>query len=705
MNVYEKECIRAYKSFKRKRNFSREVPNCVYDIEIELPPPPSDPATIENWGKPKKERKFPVVNWEYVKYIDNLPNSNPEKIEFISKTYERRKNGFWWYNGDNLEWVNGHYYMTLQFWHIPIEDRDGGTDRPRFVDMHRDMNYAIWYGKNDTRCSGLAYVGSRRSSKTVQGVANGYWDTTEKENALFTIQSKTESDGKGVLRKLLLSWKKLPRFLKPTDTGLTTVTTRLSFSEPQKRSTKGERKEYKQVLNSAIESFSSKEYAVDGLRTTFQFHDEFGKTIDSDVYLRQQVARVSCVVGSKVVGFSFWATTVEEMTKGGGENAKKIWNEADPGKRNKNGRTVNTMYRLFFPSEYGMFEGEDNGVAFVDEWGYSNTEAAAAWLEKEAEGMDGDALIDFRRKFPRNIDHAFMVNVSENTYNQHKLYQQHVYNQQLREGDVVRGNFYWRGGEKDTEVDFAPDPVNGRWLVAWMPPEEDRNKYESKLGHRFPTRDFCRTGCDPFSHRETVEKGSEGAASTILMRHYSYPKMNMSFVCHYLYRQTHPHQLAEDMIMQCVFYSSKFLCENNKYGVIDYFEKRGYDGYCMYDPLDEDSVKKWIKGRRGIPMTGIKNREALMDITQAYINDYIGQLEDESFGFCPFDGIIDDWRRFEPSKWTKYDSAVSAGIALIATKKQQKAAEQQFAEQANWFKQWDNKGKFSVDNRRNNDSF
>lgn len=692
-NIYEHECLEAYNEFNPVRNFSKEIPNCEYDIEITLPEPPKDPTIIANYGKAKKNRKFPYHDWKYVKKIDSMDSMNPERKKFIDEEWRRRRNGFWWYNGDKLEWVNGHYYMTLQYWRIPIEDKDGALGNPKFVDMQRDMNLAIWHGQNDPYCAGLAYVGCRRSSKTVMGVSNGYWNTTERYNALFGIQSKTETDGKGVLRKMVLSWKYLPNFLKPTDAGLTTVTTKLEFTEPQKRNTKGKKKEYTDVLNSMIAAYPSTEYALDGLRTTFQFQDEFGKRISSDAYKTQQVSKVCCVVGSKVVGFSFWATTVEEMEKGGGEAAKKIWDEANPNNRNDNGRTVNTMYRLFFPAEYGLFEGEHNGVPLVDEWGYSNLKAAAEWIESEAKSMNQEALVDFRRKFPRNIDHAFLIETTGNSYNQHKLYQQFTYNQTLPNNFVVRGNFYWKGGMKDTEVEFSADD-NGRWLVAWMPPPEDRNRKEKRNGHWFPTRDYCKTGCDPFSHRETVGKGSNGAGTTILQRHYSYPNMKMAVVCHYLHRPQHPHEFAEDMIMQSVFYSSEFLSESNKYGVLDTFHKRGYDGYCMYDPLDPEGVKKRFRGHRGIPMTGTNAREAMMDITQAYINDHMGLREDGTNGFCPFDEIIQDWRKFEPDSWTVYDSAVSIGMALIATKKVKQTQEVNL-KPSDFFQKWDNSGKIS----------
>jgi len=581
--------------------------------------------------------------------------------------------------------------MTLQYWLIPIEDLDGGFGNPKFIDLHRDISYAIWWARKSGIYTGLAYLGGRRSGKTVLGMSHGYWDTTERYNALFGIQSKTDPDSKSVLLKLVSSWQRLPKFLKPIDTGYSTVSRELVFAEPQKRNTKGERKEYKDVLNSRIIAYPSTETAMDGARTTFQFQDEFGKRVDSDAYRTQQISKICCTVGKRVVGFAFWATTVEEMEKGGGDAAKKIWDASNPQKINSNGRTTSTMIRLFFPAEYGMIEGN-----FIDEWGYSNTKEAAEWLDAEEKVLEGSDLMDWKRKFPRKIEDCFSIRSIANNYNQRKLYEQYMFSIKLDHiSQPIRGNFMWEGGIKDTNVVFVPNQ-DGKWLVAWMPPEEDRNKKELFGSQWKPTRDYCKTGADPFAHRQVTSKGSMGAAYTILKKHHKYPKMNMAWVCQYLARTNHPHEQAEDMLMQCVFYSSYFLCEKNIYGVLDYFHKRGYDGYCLFNPLDPDSVKKRINGYRGMPMTGSDVGEALSNITQAHIEDCIGYNEEnKSYGFLPFLELIDDWKNFDPTNRTSHDCAMAAGMALIATYQPKQVQEKKFSP-SDWLPNYNNRGSIST---------
>lgn len=668
MTEHESECYKAWKEFKQVRNFAKEIPNAVWDFDIELPEKPKDYRSIANFGKPKSERKFPFYLDDYVNSIDDLEDDNPKKLNFIDQEWGRRRNGFWWYNGDKLEWINGHYYMTLQYWKIPVEDLGGASARPKFVDMHRDMNLGIWYLKNNPKFSGLAFIGARRSSKTVQGTANAYWDTTEKENAVCGIQSKSFTDSKKVLQKLVSSWSKLPEFLKPTDTGESTVSQVLRFSEPKRKSSKGKKKEYKDVLDSYIEAFPAKAEAMDGLRTTFQFIDEFGKNLECNVADLQKIAKVCCFAGaSKIIGFSFWTTTVEEMEKKGGDNAKKVWDGSDINKLNKNGRTPTTMSRVFFPAYYGMFEAEE-GKSFVDEWGYSKMQECVEWLDDEEENLDQDDLDDWRRKFPRTIDDCFRLKDSGNSYNKKHLVSQKIYNYKVENNPLVTGNFIWKDGIPFTEAEFKPNP-EGRWQVAWMPKKEDRNCYKKVGIHLKPTRDFCRTGVDPYDHGIIKSgKGSDGAALTILKSHFTAPHINMGWVCKYISRPKSPNDFYNDIIKQCFFYSSPVLVENNKNGMINWMEAEGVYEFAMENPLERDEKFKRKKSK-GYPMTSQYNRNALMDVTQAHIADHIGKSSpQDDYGFCFFDDLLDDWINFDPSNWTPHDLAVAAGVALIACK-------------------------------------
>lgn len=698
MNKLEAECISIYNSFKQSYKIQNRVPTAIWDFEITLPSPPPI-KEITNYGLPKEKRKFPYYTPEYKTnfssiYDRMMSNDNVsykeefELLQFLQEEWRRRKDGFWFFNGDNLEYITGRNYMFLQYWIIPstVNGRKKAYN-PKFKDVHRDLFHCLAYAKNDPKCAGIIYTSMRRIGKTVVAIADGYFDTTENSDSIFAIQSKTEKDASKVFKKVVYSWQKLPSYLRPKDTGDTRVMKSLSFTSANKRNTKSTVKDFDEVLNSEIFYTHSKEEALDGDYCSYIINDESGKCKGVDVNERWNINKECLVDGSKFIGFGFVMTTVEDMEKYDSDKYLKLWQRSNPKERLRNGQTDSGLYQLFFPAYYG-FEGDDEedgmNVSFVDEWGYTDIERSLAYFKQMYEDKKGD--MSYRRKYPIKIDDSFSVTTISNTFNQRKIKEQLYYNTTVEQ--TTRGNFYWKDGTRDGVVEFAPDP-KGRWEIAWMPPEDDRSKFEVIEGQRHPTRDFCKTGCDPFSHRATYEKGSQGAATTVLNSHYSNDRLRKAFVCHYLARPEHPHQFGEDMILQCVFYSSHLLAESNKFGVIDYFNKRGYDGFCLFNPLlpAAEYFKELRKGRRGYATTHTDPRDALMDVVQAYIEDHIGDKEGV-MGFCPFDSILKDWKNFEPNNWTPYDSFVSSALALIALRRPKYEPSSEHINISDWFKIW-----------------
>jgi hypothetical protein len=684
MKQFENECLIAYNSFNPVIDLKERVPDIIWDFKIDLPEPP--PAkTIANWGLPKDKRRFPFYTSEFkreMEYNSDQPERSDEYqsfLDFISEEWRRRREGYWFYNGDNLEYITGHHYMFLQYWIIPVTQPNGRkrAGNAKFKDIQRDVYYCLDQARKDLKSAGVVWTSLRRIGKTALVASDMYWDTTGNHDSMSAIQSKTDTDAEGIFKKIVYSWQKLPSYWKPLDDGSTSPTKAMSFVEPKRRSTKGDKKVYRDVLNSVIWYESSGEVALDGQYLSYIFHDEAGKLKKPiDANERWNVVRECISDGARFVGFGVVATTVEDWQKFYSEKYIRLWERSNPAKRLSDGKTDSGLYRLFTPCYYG-FEGDDEDaeVSFVDEWGYTNIEASIAYFNQMYLDKPGD--LSFRRKYPMTISDAFSIVTERNNFDQEKIHQQKTYNEQVMIDQVVRGNFEWRDGIKDTEVIFYPDK-NGRWLVGWMPPEDDRNRWEIKNGHKYPTRDFCGTGCDPFSHRATSEKGSMASATTILNRHYNEDTLKKAIVCHYLYRQEHPHEFHEDMIKQCVFYSSYFLSEKQNYSVLDHFHKRGYDGYCMYNPLDEDYFKMWFKGERGYKTVSEDSRNKLMDLTQMYIKDYIGLRPDGTYGFCPFEAILDDWTNFDPDNWRKYDSFVSTALAIMSLHRPRVQAQKQW---------------------------
>lgn len=666
---YEKECYHAWKVYRKTHKIAKKVPDAIFPFEgMMKPPKPEDYTKIANFGLHKKHRKFPYYTDEYVDRIMAQEGSETYS-KFIAQEYDRRVNGFFFYNKDKLEWITGHHYMTLQYWKIPIPNEKTGRmerGKPFFIDAQRDLWYALREMRLDKKCFGLMIVGYRRFAKTVTALSEGYWDTTENEESVFPIQSKTLEDSEKVFKKLTESWELLPPFLKPVDDGSTKQAKKLIFDYPKERNVSITERVNRPALKSKIYPVSSTTVNVDGDYVSYFFKDEFAKGEKNvDVNEVWSVTKPTLMVGNRVVGKAVLTSTVEDSEKFGSASAKVLWEDSDPTKKDK-GETVSGLVQFFLPAYYGYI-GEEGAEVFVDEWGYSNCAAAKKYHEAKMAKLDDEKLMSYMRKFPLNIHHAWVAKDMENTFDFMRLTDQDKFLRELPDQlKPVRGNFEWKDGIFDSEVIWRPNEANGRWLKCYDPRPEDRNKYQLRGTQKAPTREYFYTGIDPFSHETTVRHGSNGAIVTI-MNNYPLEQRKDMICCVYDYRpKGGPNELAEDLIKQMMYYSSPTLPERQTYGLIQAIQARGYQGFILKNPLEKDP-RQLAKQDYGFPTTGKESREQMISMVASFIMDTFGYFEEEErFGYMYYRAINDQLMQFDMLKWTKYDLVVALGLAVVA---------------------------------------
>ena len=128
----------------------------------------------------------------------------------------------------------------------------------------------------------------------------------------------------------------------------------------------------------------------------------------------------------------------------GGRNFKKLYDDSDVTKRNRNGQTRSGLYSLFIPMEwnyegyidsYGIpvFDTPDTEVT-LDHKANLSTLGVIEYWENEVEGLkdDQDALNEFYRQFPRTTKHAFRDESKSSLFNLTKIYQQIDFNEDLK---------------------------------------------------------------------------------------------------------------------------------------------------------------------------------------------------------------------------------------------------------------------------------
>jgi hypothetical protein len=187
-----------------------------------------------------------------------------------------------------------------------------------------------------------------------------------------------------------------------------------------------------------------------------------------------------------------------------------------------------------------------------------------------------------------------------------------------------------------------------------------------------PNAQYGVGGVDSYDLDETVDgRGSKGAM-------HLYNKFNMNdqvpsnmFVLEYASRPDLASVFYEDVLMAAFYYGFPLLIENNKYGIVRYFESRGYDGYVMNRPEHLKTANSKVNVKtKGIPSNSQDVIQAHAHAIETYIHDHVGvRAETADFGNMYFNDTLEDWIGYKISNRTKYDLTISSGLALLGAQK------------------------------------
>jgi len=605
---------------------------------------------------------------------------------YIEEEFRRRREGFWFYNNGTATYITGRHYMMLQWTKLDI-------GYPYFLNFQREIFLHMAACEVDPRCIGQLYTKCRRSGYTNICSAVLVDEATQVKDKLMGIQSKTGKDAQEniFMKKVVYMFRNYPFFFKPIQDGTTNPRMELAFREPSKRITKKNKtSQMGEALNTVINWKNTTNNAYDGEKLHLLYLDEAGKwERPTDIRDAWRIQRTCLIVGRKIVGKALVGSTVNPMDKGGKEY-KDLWEDSNPLTRNANGRTISGLYRLFIPAQdslegffdiYGnpVIDNPESPVEGID--GENIIIGSKKYLKNERESLkhDPSELNEVTRQFPFTEDEAFRDSIEGSLFNIGKIYQQIEYNDELFPNPVVKGNFVWK--EKDKEAVFSPD-VNGRFKVAWLPPEDQRNVIKTDRGQKVPP--FSDRGCggvDSYDLDATVDgRGSKGALHMYNKFHMENPS-NM-FVVEYASRPDLARIFYEDVLMCAFFYGYPILIENNKYGIARYFESRGYDGYLMDRPehLKTSTAKVQVK-TKGIPSNSQDVIQAHAHSIEAYIHEHVGVNYDTGeMGRMYFNNTMEDWIGFKIDKRTKFDLTISSGLALLAAQKAKAKPKTDFTE-------------------------
>jgi len=149
-----------------------------------------------------------------------------------------------------------------------------------------------------------------------------------------------------------------------------------------------------------------------------------------------------------------------------------------------------------------------------------------------------------------------------------------------------------------------------------------------------------------------------------------------TFFLEYVARPQTAEIFFEEILMAIHFYGMPILAENNKARLLYYLKERGYRPFSMNRPDRKlNMLSKTEKELGGIPNSSEDVKQAHATSIEAYIEKYVGfdmdgtYREPDEIGNMYFSRTLQDWARFDINNRTKYDAAISSGLALMANQK------------------------------------
>jgi len=339
----------------------------IYGTDVEIK---SSTSFVEDWGCPndksmqfwqRKELPHYFQMVEYNSDGDAMLDNNQR--EYALEEVRRCREGFYFLNNGVETYITGKHYFYLQWWKLEddIYADYRETDRKYFLFLD--------YWEKVSWCLGVVRGKKRREGASSQATSNLIYEAIFYKNSVCGLVSKSEIDGKKTFTKMVaFGYRQLPVFLKPKQLNNKDSISELVFAHKSVNTKDGKGKTIDSDTGhrSSIDFRSPSTNAYDSGRLSRGLFDEggkWGKEAPFSTFIA--IVKKTMVKGVKRVGFLEAPSTVNEMSKSGGEEFKIVWDGAN---QHKNDRTPNRLVKYFTPAYEGY-------LGFIDKYGHSVVDA------------------------------------------------------------------------------------------------------------------------------------------------------------------------------------------------------------------------------------------------------------------------------------------------------------------------------------------
>lgn len=675
--------------FKKEQKFVRpEMPGYLKQAVKEM---------LYERSKRNSKGEFSNLEWVHPRYQQEIN-------DWEDREHIRCTNGIWFWNNGVPTYLTPFYYWYVSSWRTYFGN-------PDYRETDKEITYFILFCEEDPDCAGGAFNTIRRYGKSVLIGAWAVYRASRNFNHFCGMQGENDDKIKKFYNKFIRKpFYKLPYYHQPSYNTSTTQTNQIEFDLPPKRNARNTIIDEVPSLESVIEFRPSGEGEYDGEVLNTYIMEEPGKTKKVSIYNEDGEGRWDVVLpclmdGLEFVGKAMLGTTVENlnMRDKGGQAYKALFYDSNYNKKNEDGRTNSGLYTAFLPGDCAL-------KGFWDEWGHPKREEARARLIQRRKSFKNNAnkLAGHIRKYPLTIKEIFYVNPTGCEFNATIL------QERRDELDVLVNPIWdtfdmkWENNVRFSKVILRHNPVNGWLKMSWAPKDpKECNLVKTRtvggeLRHAPMNDKKMACGFDPIDHgvvvdnravtgEDQVSKGKRSSPVLFVKTKYDsmidgivdqeelerraqrgklvngvwelddngtkYPYKTNKYFLMMDSRPYDPNVLYERTLMICWYFGVSLHVENQKPGVIRYFQLHGCHDFILNKYIPVETAKKMNPFEEGTA----SSTTIIQEYTGA-VSTYI-----EYFGHTvPFRELIEDWLLFNPKKTTEYDYTVASGFTELA---------------------------------------